>query len=113
MDEPIKENDSSSQLSDRARRAEKILAKPNEHKICEGCDSIVTSRVAMCPNCYSYRFNDAAEAVIAPSHSVSHPRADHRHRPGLGVKEIVASPELAPVPRLELGNEEISLLTSK
>src|SRR5256885_16579558 len=29
-----------------ARRAKKILAKPQEYKICEGCDSIVTSRVA-------------------------------------------------------------------
>ena len=65
MAEQKQDSSSPTPLSDRARRAEKILAKPNEYKICEGCDSIVTSRVATCPNCYGYRFNDDPQAVIA------------------------------------------------
>ena len=53
-----------SHLSDRARKAEKIIAKPRDFKVCEGCDSIVTARVATCPNCHGYRFNDDPQAVI-------------------------------------------------
>jgi hypothetical protein len=51
-------------LSERARKAAKIIAEPDKFKVCEGCDSIVAARVATCPNCNGYRFNEEAEAVI-------------------------------------------------
>jgi hypothetical protein len=51
-------------LSERARKAAKIIAEPDKFKVCEGCDSIVAARVATCPNCNGYRFNEDAEAVI-------------------------------------------------
>ncbi len=51
-------------LSDRAQKAAKIIADPSKFKICEGCDSIVTLRVATCPNCNGYRFDENSTAVI-------------------------------------------------
>ena len=54
-----------SHLADRARKAEKIIAKPTDFKVCEGCESIVAARVATCPNCHGYRFDDTPDAVIA------------------------------------------------
>ena len=57
-------SDADPQLSDRAQKAAKIIADPSKFNICEGCDSIVTARVATCPNCNGYRFNDDVEAVI-------------------------------------------------
>lgn len=53
-----------SHLQERARKAEKIIAKPTDFKVCEGCDSIVSARVATCPNCHGYRFDDTPEMVI-------------------------------------------------
>ena len=54
-----------SHLSERAKKAEKIIAKPRGYKVCEGCDSIVTGRVATCPNCGGYRFEESPEVVVA------------------------------------------------
>jgi len=54
-----------SNLNERAKKAEKIIAKPQGYKVCDGCDSIVTARVATCPNCNGYRFDDSPECVIA------------------------------------------------
>jgi hypothetical protein len=51
-------------LSERAAKAAKIAAEPELYKVCEGCDSIVTRRVATCPSCHGYRFVEEAEAVI-------------------------------------------------
>ncbi len=51
-------------LSDRARKAEKIVANPTGYKVCEGCGSIVKSQAATCPNCHSYRFDDNPKAVL-------------------------------------------------
>jgi len=53
-----------SHLKERALKAEKIVAKPTEYKVCEGCESIVTARVVTCPNCHGYRFNENPEAVV-------------------------------------------------
>lgn len=50
-------------LEKRARQAEKIIAQPSAYKVCECCDSIVVRRVATCPNCNGYRFEERAEAV--------------------------------------------------
>ena len=51
-------------LSERTAKAAKIAAEPELYKVCEGCDSIVTRRVATCPSCHGYRFVEEAEAVI-------------------------------------------------
>ena len=51
-------------LSERAAKAAKIAAEPELYKVCEGCDSIVTKRVAACPSCHGYRFIEDAQAVI-------------------------------------------------
>jgi hypothetical protein len=52
-------------LQDRAKKAAEIIAIPHQYKVCEGCDSIVAERVATCPNCFGYRFEESSEAVIA------------------------------------------------
>ena len=51
-------------LADRAARAEKIIAAPDNFKVCEGCDSIVTARVVNCPNCHGYRFDESPARVV-------------------------------------------------
>lgn len=51
-------------LAERAARAEKIIAAPANFKICEGCESIVASRAASCPNCHGYRFDDSPDRVV-------------------------------------------------
>lgn len=53
-----------SHLQDRAARAKKIIEAPQSYKVCEGCDSIVTSRVVTCPNCHGYRFDESPERVV-------------------------------------------------
>jgi uncharacterized paraquat-inducible protein A len=52
-------------LAERAERARKISASPEHFKVCEGCDSIVVARVATCPNCHGYRFDESPERVVA------------------------------------------------
>ena len=42
----------------RIAAAIKILAEPWNYKVCEGCDSIVTEKTIICPNCKAYRFDD-------------------------------------------------------
>lgn len=56
---------SDTHLAERAARAEKIIANAGLFKICEGCDSIVASRVTDCPNCHGYRFNEDPAEVIS------------------------------------------------
>ena len=51
-------------LTDRARRAAEITAKPGLYKVCEGCESIVTLQAGTCPNCHSYRFDEDPKRVI-------------------------------------------------
>lgn len=48
----------------RAETAARIAAHPADYKVCEGCDSIVGSKTALCPNCHSYRFDAVAERVM-------------------------------------------------
>jgi hypothetical protein len=55
---------STDHLADRAARAEKIIAAPENFKVCEGCESIVTMRVTSCPNCHGYRFDETPERVV-------------------------------------------------
>ncbi|MCX6876795.1 MAG: hypothetical protein NTW21_23735 [Verrucomicrobia bacterium] len=52
------------QTSSRAEAAAKIAANPAAFKVCEGCDSIIGSATAICPNCHSFRFDATAAQVI-------------------------------------------------
>lgn len=62
-------------MNDRAQRAQKIIAAPENFKVCEGCDSIVMTKVATCPNCHGYRFNlDPLEIVIHAQELASRPQ---------------------------------------
>ncbi len=58
-------------LTDRSEKAAKIIAQPGNFKVCESCDSIVARRVALCPNCNGYRFDEEAAAVIAQAKSLA------------------------------------------
>ncbi len=49
---------------DRASAAAKILAKPADYKVCEGCGSIVLKKALLCPNCHAYRFDESTPLVI-------------------------------------------------
>ncbi len=49
---------------DRATAAAKIAANPAGYKVCEGCDSIIGSAAALCPNCHSFRFDPTPDRVI-------------------------------------------------
>jgi hypothetical protein len=53
-----------SPVPNRAAAAAKIAANPAGYKVCEGCDSIVGSGAALCPNCHSYRFDATPERVV-------------------------------------------------
>ncbi len=48
----------------RATAAARIAANPSGYKVCEGCDSIVGSSAALCPNCHGYRFENSPDRVI-------------------------------------------------
>ena len=48
----------------RASAAAKILAKPADYKVCEGCGSIVLKKALLCPNCHAYRFDESTPLVI-------------------------------------------------
>jgi len=52
------------QPEDRQSRAARIVANPVGYKVCEGCDSIVGSGAALCPNCHSFRFDASSSRVI-------------------------------------------------
>ncbi len=49
---------------ERAGAAAKILAKPADYKVCEGCGSIVLKKALLCPNCHAYRFDESTPLVI-------------------------------------------------
>lgn len=53
------------QLEKRAKRAAEIAAKPQDFKVCEGCESIVLAKAITCPSCHGYRFDASPERVIA------------------------------------------------
>jgi len=58
-------------LADRAKRARKIVRNPSLYKVCMGCDSIVASKVNICPNCHSYRYQGDEEIVVAQAKALS------------------------------------------
>jgi hypothetical protein len=61
----IMSDEANLQLAERARKAAKIIAEPALFKVCESCESIVAARVAVCPNCFGYRFDEQAAVVVA------------------------------------------------
>jgi uncharacterized paraquat-inducible protein A len=52
-------------LESRARQAEKIVKNPEKYKVCVCCDSIVTAKVVICPNCHGYRYDRDHESVVS------------------------------------------------
>ena len=48
----------------RQAAAARIAANPGGYKVCEGCESIVGGGTTICPNCHSFRFDDARQRVI-------------------------------------------------
>jgi hypothetical protein len=34
------------------------------YKVCEGCDSLITEDIYVCPRCKAYRFDDSKKAVL-------------------------------------------------
>lgn len=58
-------------LADRAKRARRIVRNPALYKVCMGCDSIVATKVNICPNCHSYRFEENEEEVVAQAKALS------------------------------------------
>ncbi len=53
-----------SALEERRAAASKIKSSPKRFKVCEGCGSIVASKVDICPNCNAYRFNHEVSEVV-------------------------------------------------
>ncbi len=51
-------------LAERAKRARRIVKNPALYKVCFGCDSIVASKVNICPNCHAYRFECDEDLVV-------------------------------------------------
>jgi hypothetical protein len=49
---------------DRFAKAQRIARNPEAYKVCEGCDSIIGSAAALCPNCHSFRFDASAKRVV-------------------------------------------------
>ena len=58
-------------LADRAKRARRIVKNPTLYKVCMGCDSIVASKVNICPNCHAYRFEIGEDFVVAQAKALS------------------------------------------
>jgi len=48
----------------RLAKAKEIATNPVAYKVCEGCDSIVTAEVVICPNCHGYRFDADPGRVV-------------------------------------------------
>ncbi|MCB1237507.1 MAG: hypothetical protein KDM91_20755 [Verrucomicrobiae bacterium] len=63
-------------LMERAKRARRIVKNPALYKVCMGCDSIVATKVHICPNCHSYRFESDEEFVVTQAKHLSS-RAQH------------------------------------
>ncbi len=58
-------------LAERAKRARRIVKNPTLYKVCFGCDSIVASKVNICPNCHAYRFECDEESVVTQARALS------------------------------------------
>ncbi len=52
------------QQQNRLAKAREIANNPVAYKVCEGCESIVTAEVVICPNCHGYRFDGDPSRVV-------------------------------------------------
>lgn len=52
-------------LEQRARQADRIVRNPSKYKVCVGCESIVATKTAICPNCHGYRYEFDEQSVVA------------------------------------------------
>ena len=41
-----------------------IADEPRNFKVCCGCEAILTIKVALCPACHAYRFEEGEEVVM-------------------------------------------------
>ena len=53
------------ELADRALQAEKIAKNPEKYMVCLCCESIVISKVVICPNCHGYRFDLDHHSIVS------------------------------------------------
>ena len=51
-------------MKSRQEAAKRIVERPHDFKICEGCDSIVVANVELCPNCHAYKFNSSEYEIV-------------------------------------------------
>ena len=58
-------------LAERAKRARRITRNPAQYKVCGGCDSIVATKVNLCPNCHGYRFECDLERVVEQANALA------------------------------------------
>jgi len=49
----------------RQQIAELIAKKPQDYKVCCGCEAVIRERAPICPQCFAYRFEDDPETVVA------------------------------------------------
>ncbi len=52
-------------MTDRQRRASLIIKEPSKYKLCECCESIVDTTLALCSVCNGYRFDTDAARICA------------------------------------------------
>jgi hypothetical protein len=82
--------------ANRRHGIQRILARPQNYKACDGCRSISLKRAGICPICKTYRFSEDPEIVVATAH------------------EMLTSPfpiSAAIVPRLETDSTEVQFPT--
>ena len=48
----------------RREQAQRIAAAPDQFKVCEGCESIVSRPAIFCSNCHGYRFNEDERIIV-------------------------------------------------
>ena len=66
-------------MADRQAAAERVVADATHYKVCEGCDSVVSSNSVTCSQCHGYRFvsdpnrviNQARLLALTPQQGVS------------------------------------------
>jgi len=64
LEKEIMEKPDNQPLNQREQAALVIMKNPENYKVCGGCDSLISHRARICPNCHAYRFDPSPEAVI-------------------------------------------------
>ena len=58
-------------INKRLVAAIQIVLNPQDHKVCEGCDSIVKQKTIICPSCHAYRYNCDVDFVVSQAKHLS------------------------------------------